>query len=413
MAALLLLAGCPRRVDTGLPDPADSARPDTGAPDTGGGRDSDTGSTTTPSGPDADCDGVDDDGNGVADDGAPEGWALDPGRWTELAVIEDPADPRYVGGLAMGAGARWVVVGELADNFADGAVSLREWTSGGLQERARLDDPELIPFAYAATVDLEGRLWFGGSWWDASTSERVLFVAGWNGSGVAELPVKDELGSVRLTAAAATDDGRTWWAGYGDWGEGSRPVVWESDGAQVSVSHQVDVEGRFAALAADAASVLGAGWTGDAPTTALLDQYTSGDWRRESALPDTRAVAVAVGADGVPLYAHTASDGTGWSVRQWYEPVDEADGDIQHLVQSGVRTFAIGAVEVGGTRAVQVRVGEAGRWAGYTLPTDPAWQVEPRVVTVDELGRLWLATSELSTDSSAPGRARLLRLDCR
>lgn len=402
------MLGCGPKVPPGrLADSADTAPP----------ADSDSAVT----GPDDDCDGRDDDHDGVVDNGAAPGWWADPARWHTVASFEDAVDQRFVGGLAAGAETTWVVVQEVTGDFTDAALSLRRVDEAGTTEIARLAaDAGGLPFAYAAAVDAAGVLWIGGIRYDAAAGTRHLLVARWDGV-LTELATGGAGERVRVVAGVGADAG-AWFGGYADPGDGTATwTVWRVDagGAHIVDQEGRGGEGRVEGLISDGTGGWAAGWELDATGAATgvlrtLDEAGAAATIRAAA--GVRYTGLADGPGGSPWLGVTDDAGAGWTV----EDVDGRAVDVDPSATLGLLAASPGHVWAAGTRAgdlgsdVWVRAGDAGGF-GTSLDGVAAdgWVSEPHDLVVGPRGDVWVSVAEVSADGSAPVRGRVLHLDCR
>ncbi len=401
---LALLVGCgPKVPPTTRPDSADTAR-----------------DTATSRRPDDDCDGLDDDQNGIVDDGAAPGWWTDPSRWRTVATFEDAAEQRFVGALAAGTEATWVVVQEVAADFTSAAVTVHRVEADGSVAVAWISTGERgLPFVYAAAVDDAGDLWIGGAWYDPSTGARQLLAARWDGV-LSSLPADQDAERVRLYAAVSGGAG-AWFGGYAETaGTTAVWTVWRLFGDEAALVDTASLggEGRVEGLAGGDPTVIAAGWQQDADGGTwgvIRTGDAEGDHVELSRRLGVRYTGVADGPDGGLWLGVNDAGGGGWTVQdETNRAVDTAEGTLTLLAGSPGRAWAAGTVADETATDVLVRAGdEAGFGVSLSGVAADGWDAEPHDLVVTPAGDVWLAVTETDPTGVSPTRARLLHLTCR
>jgi hypothetical protein len=126
----------------------------------------DTGASTVPS-VEADCDGQDDDLNGVVDDGAAPGWLTDPTRWEQVAAISAGVNGTTALDLLEAPGGDGVYVTATewsADNWIDALVVYHLAEDGTLTELGRRTITPGDGYALHAAADPQGRIWIAAEY---------------------------------------------------------------------------------------------------------------------------------------------------------------------------------------------------------------------------------------------------------
>lgn len=186
-----------------------------GCPGGGPGPDEDTGDDTGTGWSESDCDGFDDDGNGVIDDGAADGWATDSSRWSQVLTL--PVAEWGTWGLDLiahpdGDGV-YVVAGEQDEDWYHGALVIYHYAAdGSLTEVGRHVGAHPMYLTHGS-IDPSGRIWVSGDLIDGDGHEP--YVVRWDpadGSVTVLLDEREDEYSTAMGSVEATDDGAwlTW-----------------------------------------------------------------------------------------------------------------------------------------------------------------------------------------------------------
>jgi hypothetical protein len=358
---------------------------------------------TAETGLDAPCEGAD--------------W-LDAPVWSEVATLADDDEPRFAGALVAAGNEVWVVSHRLDADYGDGELELYRLDADGLEQVGIVEHESKVPFAYGAAADGAGGVVFGGAWYTATSGTRELLVARFDGTELRVLTT-DEPALTGERVEAFVAEGRDAWAvGYGTDGDGTAVgAVWEV-GGDLTAAWAPDGGGAaFTAGLAAGGAVLTGGRASD-----------GGEWRPVTwvdgevqldvpAGTESAQVEAMAGHDDVVLaaVAGSANDGPGWRVFVDGAEVDDVEGSAgpASAAWHGAGRWAVGGWQsLDGVEAPLVRLG-GDSWATVLEGSDPAWNARIHDVAVDGDGAVWLATTERSTDASAPYRSRILRGWCR
>jgi Protein of unknown function (DUF1513) len=400
----------------------------------------------------ADCDGIDDDLNGVVDDGAAAGWLTDPDRWELVATLDAGFNGSAGLDLIEGPGGDGVYVTAAewnADYWNDALVVYHLAEDGAVAEVDRLaTDSDAYVLHAAAGPD--GRIWFAA---ETTVSEFAVesepLVARFDPSDASwQKVLEDDPGSVAIEIGNVVPDADGAWFSYSS-----------VDAAQEDwwATGRIDHNDAFTLV--DTWTLSGRPASFDSPWLSALDPdgvlWSVGSAEDENDLTHG-VIRAGVGDSSVVMldthlhleedwyegYTDIAFDGVG----RWFaahNSLDVVTGDrldwrvVQgerglpgtwslwdEVATAGAWTLALhpsGMVFVGGTvndagqRKSFLRAGAAASGFVTVVKGEPAAGRDQWIwdVFVDADGVVWAIEGDGPLAFDAPSELRVLRLSCR
>lgn len=412
----------------------------------------DTGTANVPV-VEADCDGRDDDLNGVVDDGAAPGWLTDPTRWVEVATIS--AGFNGSGALDLiespdGDGVYVTVAEWNAAYWSDALVVYHLADDGTLTELGRWALAPADGYVLHAAADPDGRIWFAAevTTTDFGLASDPLVVRFDPSDGAWDVVIDDDPDTVSIELGNVVPDADGAWFSYSALGEegeyGWTTARISADGSRSVVDSWSlsDAPGSFDGPWLSALAPDGVLWgAGSAEDDADLTHgvVRAGLGEDSVVMADT---TLHPGEDWYEGYTDLAFDGLG----RWFashnsiDPVTGARADwrvIQgdrslpgtwalwdEVAGAGAWTLAMhpsGTVFAGGSVTVD-GVGKSLLRAGATASgfvtvvqraADSGRERWIWDVFVDEDGVVWALEGDGPVDFASPSDVRVLRLSCR
>lgn len=280
-----------------------------GCPGGGGGDD-----TGTPFA-EEDCDNIDDDGNGIVDDGAAEGWQTDPSRWEVVATLS--AGTYGTGPIDLvppvdGDGGVYLAVQEHdAEMFASAIVIYRYLPDGSTTEEGRYvtSDPGKSLYTTHAAGDASGRIWVASQGHDTAAGVTDPDVARFDpADGSFVNVVNDDPDNTVAVMGSLVPDGDGAWLSYESYAEAT-----DAGGAWVNA--YIDADGVLTRV--DSWELVDRPESFDGPWQSHLDP--DGVLWGAGQAEDSDDLTHAILRRGTGSSAETVVDTHAFSGTDWYE----------------------------------------------------------------------------------------------